>query len=312
MLQRKFANHAERQHYLLPYERLHIVTLLDERPGLSNPADLAITQKPRTETRREISLAVGETTASQASGTSTLRWTRVAAVAITTCIAAASFVLSFATLWDLATRAGWPRDLSWLWPVIVDGTILQATIGVVALAPHPERRNDRKFFWAVLMVSATVSISCNALHAFIPTSGAFPPALAAAIAAIAPISLLATTHGIAVLSRIRPLAHLPAVPARLEWGSGQVPQEDDDGYDEVGMEELRVDHGPDWEGIASTMRDRELTKRPQAEVVYMLRCKFENKWSNRRIAENADLHHSTVGSVVNAAKAVEPSLAAYA
>ena len=57
--------------------------------------------------------------------------------------------------------------------------------------------------------------------------------------------------------------------------------------------------------------DRELTKRTQAEVVYMLRCKFEHGWSDRRIAVKTDLHHSTVGGVVNAAKAVEPSLAAY-
>lgn len=283
------------------------MTLLDERPVLSSPAEVAVTQNPRTPNRQEMPTAAGET-ASQASGTSTLRWTRAAAVAITTCIAAASFVLSFATLWDLATRAGWPRDLSWLWPVIVDGTILQATIGVVALAPHPERRNDRKFFWAVLMVSATVSISCNALHAFIPKTGAFPPALAAAIAAIAPISLLATTHGLAVLSRIRPSTRLPVRPVDMEWGSGPV----DEDYDSADIEETRVDHSPDWESIADTMRGRELTKRPQAEVVYMLRCKFENKWSNRRIAEHTDLHHSTVGSVVNAAKAVEPSLAAYA
>ena len=284
------------------------MTLLDERPVLSSPAEVAVTQNPRTPNRQELPTAAGET-ASRASGTSTLRWTRAAAVAITTCIAAASFVLSFATLWDLATRAGWPRDLSWLWPVIVDGTILQATIGVVALAPYPERRNDRKFFWAVLMVSATVSISCNALHAFIPKSGAFPPALAAAIAAIAPISLLATTHGIAVLSRIRPLTHLPSVvPPDIGWGSGDQVDED---YNRGDARNAGDDQGPDWEGIADTMRDRELTKRPQAEVVYMLRCKFENKWSNRRIAEHTDLHHSTVGSVVNAAKAVEPLLAAY-
>lgn len=126
----------------------------------------------------------------------------VTAVCITTVIGVASFVLSFAALWDLATMAGVLRSLSWLWPVIVDGTILQATIAVIALASYPDQASGRRFFWGVLFVAASVSVAANALHAFISGAGSLPPALSAAMATVAPISLLAATHGLAVLVRV--------------------------------------------------------------------------------------------------------------
>ena len=131
-----------------------------------------------------------------------LRATLISAVVITTVIGIASFVLSFAALWDLATMAGVPRSLSWLWPVIVDGTILQATISVIALAQFEDQRSGRRFFWGVLITAALVSISANAMHAFIADAGMLHPALSAAIATVAPVSLLAATHGLGILVRV--------------------------------------------------------------------------------------------------------------
>lgn len=131
-----------------------------------------------------------------------LRATLVSAVVITTVIGIASFVLSFAALWDLATMAGVPRQLSWLWPVIVDGTILQATISVIALAQFEGERSGRKFFWTVLVTAALVSIGANAMHAFISQTGTLHPTLSAAIATVAPVSLLAATHGLGILVRV--------------------------------------------------------------------------------------------------------------
>jgi hypothetical protein len=139
-----------------------------------------------------------------------LRATLVSAVVITTVIGIASFVLSFAALWDLATMAGVPRSLSWLWPVIVDGTILQATISVIALAQFEEQRSGRRFFWGVLITAALVSIGANAMHAFISDAGTLHPALSAAIATVAPVSLLAATHGLGILVRVP--AELPNNP----------------------------------------------------------------------------------------------------
>ena len=131
-----------------------------------------------------------------------MRATLISAVVITTVKCIASFVLSFAALWDLATMAGVPRTLSWLWPVIVDGTILQATISVIALAHLDRHHSGRRFFWAVLIIAALVSIGANALHAFISQSGTLHPALSAAIATVAPVSLLAATHGLGILVRV--------------------------------------------------------------------------------------------------------------
>jgi Protein of unknown function (DUF2637) len=128
--------------------------------------------------------------------------TRWVAVGITAGITGVSFVLSFATLCDLAGRAGYPPHLAWLWPLAVDGTMVQATTAIVVLASHPAQRRNRLFFWSVLAIAAAVSVSGNILHALIPH--ALPAVLAAAIACVAPLSLLATTHGLAVLSRFQP------------------------------------------------------------------------------------------------------------
>lgn len=275
------------------------MTLLDDRPPVLDP-HLALS--PSSE-HSELPPRLQRVPASPSTDGGLIRWTFTAAVAITTVIAGASFVLSFATLWDLATMAGLPRNLSWLWPVIVDGTILQATISVIALASSDAYRSGRRFFWSVLAVSALVSISSNALHAFISGSGSLHPALAAAIATVAPISLLASTHGIAVLARINssPRTQLDEA-ANTQRGIAD--------YDARTMSDLEAGGPwPDWEGIAHTMRRRGISGRPPEEIAQMLRHKFVDKWSNRRIAEHVDLHHSTVGSVVNAAKAVEPGLA---
>jgi hypothetical protein len=97
-----------------------------------------------------------------------VRVTRAAAVMITVVIAVASFVLSFSSLWNLAARSAWLARLAWLWPVIVDSTIVLATMAIVALAGHHRQRGNRRFFWAVLCAAAVVSVSGNAVHAAPP------------------------------------------------------------------------------------------------------------------------------------------------
>ncbi|CCQ14838.1 putative bacteriophage excisionase [Rhodococcus sp. AW25M09] len=165
-----------------------------------------------------------------------LRATLVSAVVITTVIGIASFVLSFAALWDLATMAGVPRSLSWLWPVIVDGTILQATISVIALAQFEDQRSGRRFFWGVLITAALVSIGANAMHAFISEAGTLHPALSAAIATVAPVSLLAATHGLGILVRI------PAeLPKAIDVPDTQVPASEERATDERAADERAAD-----------------------------------------------------------------------
>ncbi|MEU3014702.1 DUF2637 domain-containing protein [Nocardia asteroides] len=138
-----------------------------------------------------------------------IRWARWSAVVIVVAIGIAAFVLSFAALRDLAVRAHTPSHLAWLFPVIVDGTIIQATIAVLALADSAERT----FFTRVLIAGATVSIGGNIAHALIASHSL----LAAILAVIAPAALLLDTHGLAVLLRSRntaPAEHVePAEPA---------------------------------------------------------------------------------------------------
>ncbi|MFI6220906.1 DUF2637 domain-containing protein [Nocardia salmonicida] len=135
-----------------------------------------------------------------------VRWARWSAVLIVLVIGGAAFVLSFAALRDLAIRAHTPNELAWLFPVIVDGTIIQATIAVLALADSPERT----FFTRVLIAGATVSIGGNIAHALVSGHGA----LAAILAVIAPAALLLDTHGLAVLLRSRNTPPTePATPA---------------------------------------------------------------------------------------------------
>lgn len=131
---------------------------------------------------------------------------------ITVGIGVASFVLSFTALADLAARAGISERLAWLWPLIVDGTILQATLAVVVLAGIEGQQRNRRYFWIVLATSAAVSVVGNGWHAVLPTSAPLSPWLSAVIAVVAPVSLLAATHGLSLLIGVSaPRAVPPAV-----------------------------------------------------------------------------------------------------
>jgi len=135
--------------------------------------------------------------------------TRIVAMAITAGVGMASFALSFAALRDLAVRGHVPVGQAWLWPLVVDGTIMLATMGVIVMTAHPGNPAKR-FFWAVLGVSALVSIMCNALHAILPADQPLSPWLAGSLAAVAPAALLAITHGLTTLTRLRPAARTAA------------------------------------------------------------------------------------------------------
>lgn len=125
----------------------------------------------------------------------------VSAVVITGIICIASFILSFVALADLLMRTGQPQVLSYLFPVMIDGTILMATIALVHLSGDGHRKKDRAFFWITLIIGAGVSIAGNGLHAYISHAPGFDPRLAALISAIPPIALLAASHGMTILAR---------------------------------------------------------------------------------------------------------------
>lgn len=151
-----------------------------------------------------------------------MRAARVFAVLVIVGVGAAAFRLSFATLRDLAKLAHIPASDAWLFPLIIDGTIVQATAGALVLAKSAER----KFFTWVLVVGALVSVAGNSIHA-VAAGKELPAWLCAIVAAIAPISLLVDTHGLAVLFRAAQHDSAPAVAVAESERDAPAAAEDD-------------------------------------------------------------------------------------
>lgn len=115
-----------------------------------------------------------------------------ASLAGTIVLAAGAFVLSFASLTDLAKLAGINPRLAWIWPLIVDGLIVVATMSIVALAGHGRRA--LVYPWSLLAGGALVSVAANALHAILAAAGVVPALVSALVASVPPVVLLAVTH----------------------------------------------------------------------------------------------------------------------
>jgi hypothetical protein len=234
--------------------------------------------------------------------TQALRRARTAAVIITAGIGTASFVLSFAALRDLAARAGIPDQLAWLWPLIVDGAILQATMAVVVLAGYSDQRGSRRFFWAVLTCSAAVSVGANALHAVIPPDAVLNPWWSAGIAVVAPVSLLAATHGLSLLSRVGKQVDSTAPPA-------QAPALPDDEQDvapvsqrSTAVVQVDVTDRGRWRLVAQAVASRGVADQlDDDEIAAMLFVSFEQQQRNRVIARQFEVDPQVVTAMVSAA-----------
>ncbi|MGY5311773.1 DUF2637 domain-containing protein [Nocardia gipuzkoensis] len=70
------------------------------------------------------------------------RATRWVATAMTVLIATGAFWLSFTALRSLAITAGVPQAEAWLWPLIIEGSMAQSTVALLALAhsAHADQR----------------------------------------------------------------------------------------------------------------------------------------------------------------------------
>ena len=143
-------------------------------------------------------------------------------------LALGGFTLSFAALRDLAVRVGMPADLGWIWPLLIDGMIVEATLAVVALAQRGSRAVW--YAWFLLAAGAVVSVGSNSVHAMLTGHGW----AGAAAASVPPVVLLATTH-LTVLLMAAPEAS--ASPA-------QVPAT-------VVVPELQPEPGPDGGGTSA-------------------------------------------------------------
>ncbi|MDT5184743.1 MAG: hypothetical protein QOI29_2901 [Mycobacterium sp.] len=241
--------------------------------------------------------AVGEDQAAQQ--LRLVRTARRTSVAITVLIAIASFVLSFASLSELAATTAFPGriwflHLAWLWPVIVDGLIILATVGIVALSPYPDQRANRNYYWGVLVAFALVSVLGNGWHAWLVTEHltTWMRYGAVALASSVPVALLVATHSMAIQWRFN-----PTMPP------------DEASHAQAGALAIAAERAGKWDAVAAAIHEQGLvTSQPSATIAQVLRYLYDQrpKMSLRQIGAQptVQLHHDTVGKIRDAAKAV--------
>lgn len=221
-------------------------------------------------------------------------WAVYSSASGTVLIAAGAFWLSFVALADLARRSGIASEQAWIWPLLVDGLIVVATVAAVALDGH----RAAWYPWTLLILGALVSVAANAIHAVVAADTDMPVLLAAAVASVPPLVLLASTHLTVVL--IRSIRHhspapgdpAPALESSTSIEPATVPAEP------VTARELppilskpatpMSDSGPEFSPETRPVPEVE----PRAEAA---RMREELGWSNKRIARELGVHASTIG-----------------
>ena len=114
-------------------------------------------------------------------------------------LAAAAFALSYSALRDLAVGAGINPDLAWMWPLIVDGLIVVATLATYAL----EDRGARLLWypWGTFILFAALSIAGNAMHSMSNPDITVAPIVAAGVSAVPAVALLIGSHLVFIIQR---------------------------------------------------------------------------------------------------------------
>lgn len=110
-------------------------------------------------------------------------------------VAGMAFAMSFDALTALAQGAGIREAIAWMWPIVVDGSMIVATAAALVLRTSPDKA-VRVYPWAQLALFALVSVIGNGLHASATSSTAphLPGPVAVAVSGVPPIALLLSTH----------------------------------------------------------------------------------------------------------------------
>jgi Protein of unknown function (DUF2637) len=95
-------------------------------------------------------------------------------------LAVAGFAMSYDALHSLALTQGVPASLAWMWPLVVDGFIVVASLSVVRAVADTRRAH---YPWLLVLTFSTISVTFNVLHAA-------PTAVARFVAAIPPAALV--------------------------------------------------------------------------------------------------------------------------
>jgi hypothetical protein len=112
------------------------------------------------------------------------RWTYRTSAAGVLVLAAAAFTLSYDALHQLALDSRVRPALAWLWPVVIDGTIVVALLTVLAAKRAATRA---RYSWALAGLFSAASVAFNIAHA--PDRP-----VAQLVFAMAPVALVLTTH----------------------------------------------------------------------------------------------------------------------
>lgn len=124
-------------------------------------------------------------------------------VVLTVAVALASFALSFASLRDAALWGKVPEALAFLVPVVIDASVL--VYGLVALVLRA-RGSSSAWAWTLMLGFTVVSIGANAAHAY-DVGPELRTIVGVVLVALAPLSVLTSTHALASLV----VANTPAV-----------------------------------------------------------------------------------------------------
>jgi hypothetical protein len=112
------------------------------------------------------------------------RWTYRVSAAGVLVLAAAAFTLSYDALHQLALDSRVRPGLAWMWPVVIDGTIVVALLTVLAAKRAAART---AYPWALAGLFSAASVAFNIAHA--PDRP-----VARLVFAMAPVALVLTTH----------------------------------------------------------------------------------------------------------------------
>ncbi len=111
-------------------------------------------------------------------------WTYRVSAAGVLVLAVAAFTLSYDALHQLAVDSHVRPGLAWLWPVVIDGTIVVALLTVLAAKRARARAG---YPWALAGLFSLASVAFNIAHA--PDRP-----VARLVFAMAPVALVLTTH----------------------------------------------------------------------------------------------------------------------
>jgi hypothetical protein len=111
-------------------------------------------------------------------------WTYRVSAAGVLVLAAAAFTLSYDALHQLALDSRVRPALAWLWPVVIDGTIVVALLTVLAAKRATTRAG---YPWTLAGLFSAASVAFNIAHA--PDRP-----VAQLVFAMAPVALVLTTH----------------------------------------------------------------------------------------------------------------------